>query len=72
MSLSFAQKHKLRLQKKKESYSLKNFDESIMKYNEDLVNKKTQLVHLRIKQHSKKLRLDITKLPGSDIVLGIP
>ena len=71
MSPSFAQKHKLRLQEKKESYSLKNFDESIMKYNEGLVNKETQLVHLRIEQHSKKLRLDITELSGSDIVLGI-
>ena len=71
MSLSFAQEHRLRLQKKKKSYSLKNFDESIMKYNEDLVNKETQLVHLRIEQHSEKLRLDITKLSESDIVLGI-
>ena len=71
MSLSFAQKHKLRLQEKKESYSLKNFDGSTMKYNEGLVNKETQLVHLRIEQHSEKLRLDITELPESDIVLGI-
>ena len=71
MSLSFAQKHRLRLQEKKKSYSLKNFDESIMKYNEGLVNKKTQLVHLRIEQHSEKLRLDITELSESDIVLDI-
>ena len=71
MSPSFAQKHELRLQEKKKSYSLKNFDESIMKYNEGLVNKETQLVHLRIEQHSKKLRLDITELSESDIVLDI-
>ena len=59
------------MQEKKESYSLQNFNESIMKYHDELVNQKIWLIQLRLERHWEKLRLNITKLSESDIVLDI-
>ena len=71
MFSEFAQKISAQLQNKKESYFLQNFDELIMKYHNELVNQKIRLIHLRLKRHWKKLRLNITELSDSDIVLSI-
>ena len=38
MFSEFARKAQISLQKKKESYNLRNFDETLMKYNNELVN----------------------------------
>ncbi len=59
------------MQKKKESYNLQNFDETLMKYNNELIDQEIQLIHLRLKHHWKKLRLDVMKQSDSDIVLDI-
>ncbi len=58
-------------QKKKESYNLQNFNETLMKYNNELINQETWLIHLRLERHWKKLHLDVTKQLNSDIVLNI-
>jgi len=58
-------------QKKKESYNLQNFDETLMKYNNELIDQETRLIHLRLERHWEKLRLDVTKQSDSDIVLDI-
>ena len=50
---------------------MRNFDESFMKYNDEQVNQKIWLIQLRFDRHWKKLRLDITELSSSDIVLSI-
>jgi len=71
ISSEFAEKAQIFTQKKKESYNLQNFDETLMKYNNKLINQETQLIHLRLEQHWKKLRLDVTKQSDSDIVLDI-
>ena len=42
-----------------------------MKYHDELVNQKTWLIHLKIDKHWEKLRLNVTKLSESDIVLDI-
>ncbi len=42
-----------------------------MKYNNELIDQETQLIHLRLERHWEKLRLDVTKQSGSDIVLDI-
>ncbi len=42
-----------------------------MKYNNELIDQETQLIHLRLKCHWKKLCLNIIKQSGSDIVLDI-
>ncbi len=59
------------MQKKKESYNLQNFNEILMKYNNELVNQKIWLIHLKLERHWKKLHLDVTKQSDSDIVLNI-
>jgi len=47
----FAEKVQISTQKKKESYNLQNFDETFMKYNNELINQETQLIHLRLERH---------------------
>jgi len=59
------------LQKKKESYNLQNFNKTFMKYNNKLIDQETWLIHLRLKHHWKKLRLDVMKQSDSNIVLDI-
>jgi len=51
MSLEFARKAQISLQKKKESYNLRNFDETFMKYNNELIDQKTQLIYLKLERH---------------------
>ena len=67
----FAKEAQISTQKKKESYNLQNFNEILMKYNNELINQETKLIHLRLEQHWKKLRLDVMKQSDSDIVLDI-
>ncbi len=67
----FAEKAQISTQKKKESYNLQNFNETLMKYNNELIDQETWLIHLRLKQHWEKLRLNVTKQSDSDIVLDI-
>jgi len=67
----FAEKTQISTQKKKESYNLWNFNETLMKYNNELIDQETQLIHLRLEWHWKKLRLNVTKQSDSDIVLNI-
>jgi len=47
----FAKEAQIFTQKKKESYKLQNFNETLMKYNDKLINQETQLIHLKLKQH---------------------
>ncbi len=49
------------LQKKKESYSLQNFNETFIKYNNKLINQKTWFIHLKLEHHWKKLCLNVMK-----------
>ncbi len=51
MFSKFARKTQISLQKKKESYNLQNFNETLMKYNNKLIDQETQLIHLRLKHH---------------------
>jgi len=51
MFSKFAKKMQISLQKKKESYNLQNFNETFMKYNNELINQEIQLIHLRLKCH---------------------
>jgi len=67
----FARKAQIFMQKKKESYNLQNFNETFMKYNNELINQETQLVHLKLEQHWKKLCLNVMKQSESNIVLDI-
>jgi len=67
----FAEKAQISTQKKKESYNLQNFDETLMKYNNELIDQETRLIYLRLERYWKKLRLDVTKQSDSDIVLDI-
>ncbi len=39
------------MQKKKESYNLQNFDETLIKYNNKLINQETQLIHLKLERY---------------------
>ena len=71
MFSEFARKAQIFMQKKKESYNLQNFNETLMKYNNKLINQETRLIYLRLEHHWEKLRLDVTKQSGSDIVLDI-
>jgi len=71
MFSEFARKAQISMQKKKESYNLQNFNETLMKYNNKLIDQETRLIHLRLEHHWEKLRLDVTKQSGSDIVLDI-
>jgi len=71
MFSEFARKAQISLQKKKESYNLRNFDETLMKYNNELIDQEIQLIHLRLERHWEKLRLDVTKQSNSNIVLDI-
>ncbi len=71
MFSEFARKAQISLQKKKESYSLQNFNETFMKYNNELINQEIQLIYLRLKHHWKKLHLNVTKQSDSNIVLDI-
>ncbi len=67
----FAREAQISTQKKKESYNLRNFDETLMKYNNKLIDQETWFIHLRLEQHWKKLCLNVTKQSGSNIVLDI-
>ncbi len=67
----FASKAQIFIQKKKESYNLQNFNETLMKYNNKLINQKIQLIHLKLEHHWKKLHLNVMKQSDSDIVLDI-
>ena len=67
----FAREAQISTQKKKESYNLRNFNEIFMKYNNELIDQETQLIHLRLERHWEKLRLDVMKQSDSDIVLDI-
>jgi len=67
----FAAKAQILTQKKKESYNLQNFNETLMKYNNELIDQETQLIHLRLEWYWEKLRLDVMKQSDSDVVLDI-
>jgi len=67
----FAREAQIFMQKKKESYNLQNFNETLIKYNNELIDQETRLIHLRLKRHWEKLRLDVMKQSDSDIVLDI-
>jgi len=67
----FARKVQIFMQKKKESYNLQNFNETLMKYNNKLIDQETWLIHLKLEQHWKKLCLNVMKQSESDIVLDI-
>ncbi len=67
----FATKMQILTQKKKESYNLQNFNETFMKYNNELIDQETQLIHLRLERYWKKLRLNVMKQSDSDIILNI-
>ncbi len=71
MFSEFAKKAQISLQKKEEFYNLWNFGEILMKYNNELIDQKTRLIHLRLECHWEKLHLDVTKQSDSDIVLDI-
>ena len=71
MFSEFAKKAQISLQKKEEFYNLWNFNEILMKYNNELIDQKTRLIHLRLECHWEKLHLDVTKQSDSDIVLDI-
>ena len=57
----FASKAQIFMQKKKEFYNLQNFNETLMKYNNELIDQEIQFIHLRFKHHWKKLRLNVMK-----------
>jgi len=67
----FAKEAQIFMQKKKESYNLQNFNETLMKYNNELINQETWFIHLKLEQHWKKLCLDVIKHLDSDIILDI-
>ncbi len=39
------------MQKKKESYNLQNFNETLMKYNNELIDQETQFIHLKLEHY---------------------
>ena len=51
MFSEFARKTQISLQKKKKSYNLQNFNETLMKYNNKLIDQKIQLIHLKLEHH---------------------
>ena len=51
MLSEFAQKINAQLQNKKESYFLQNFNESIMKYHDELIDQKIRFIYLRLEKH---------------------
>ena len=51
MFSEFARKAQIFMQKKKESYNLQNFNETLMKYNNELIDQETQFIHLRLEHH---------------------
>ena len=57
---------------KQEKYTLSNFDGSSTSHNQGIVDQATEKVPLRIGGHWEKLSFDITGLPETDVVLGIP
>ncbi len=67
----FVKKAQIFMQKKKESYNLQNFNKIFMKYNNELINQETQLIHLKLEWHWKKLCLNVTKQSDSNIDLNI-
>ncbi len=71
MFSKFVRKAQISLQKKKESYNLQNFNETFMKYNNELIDQETWFIHLKLEHHWKKLRLNVTKQSDSNIVLNI-
>jgi len=71
ISSEFAEKAQIFTQKKKESYNLQNFNETLMKYNNELIDQETWFIHLRLEQHWEKLHLNVMKQSDSDIVLNI-
>ncbi len=71
MFSEFARKAQIFMQKKKESYNLQNFDETLMKYNNELIDQKIQFIHLKLKHHWEKLHLNVMKQSDSNIVLDI-
>ncbi len=71
MFSKFARKTQISLQKKKESYNLQNFNGTLIKYNNELIDQETQLIHLKLKHHWKKLHLNVIKQSDSNIVLEI-
>ncbi len=71
MFSKFVRKAQISLQKKKESYNLQNFNETFMKYNNELIDQETWFIHLKLEHHWKKLRLNVTKQSDSNIVLDI-
>ncbi len=61
ISSEFVKEAQIFMQKKKEFYNLQNFNKILMKYNNELINQETQLIHLRFKQYWKKLCLNVIK-----------
>ena len=47
----FVQKIQVPIKDKEEPYSLRNFDESFMKYNDEQVNQETRPIQLRLGRH---------------------
>jgi len=67
----FIKEAQIFMQKKKEFYNLRNFNETFMKYNNKLIDQKIQFIYLKLKHYWKKLHLNVTKQSDSNIVLDI-
>ena len=68
----FAAKHRISLQKIKQSYSLNIFEGMPMTYNNGRVTHHTCLVGLQLGRHWEKMKFNITETPGNNIILEIP
>ncbi|EKG14470.1 Retroviral aspartyl protease, partial [Macrophomina phaseolina MS6] len=68
----FATQNNIRLTRKDHPYSLKIVDGSAASYDKEQIRVETEPAKLTIGKYVEKITLDVTSIPGHDIILGIP
>ncbi|KAF4306721.1 hypothetical protein GTA08_BOTSDO05973 [Botryosphaeria dothidea] len=66
------QKMNIPYRKKQEPYPLSGFDGSQAAYGEGWVKIETEEATLQIGNHQERISLDVQRIPGHDIILGMP
>lgn len=72
ISYTFATRNNIQLTRKDRPYPLRTVDGSASSYDKGWIRVETEPIKLTIGKHVEKITLDVTSIPGHDIILGIP
>ena len=71
ISLTFARKVKIPLQKKSDTHKVTAVDDKLLSYNNEMIDYKTEEIRLQIRPHVQDMQFNITLISRHDVVLKL-